>query len=172
MLILAATFALALASATPSASTLAAVKIFAVNVDRQWPTDDERAAAVTGEALRLMAVAARGMADDWKVDDGKWRDAIASFDSAREILSRHPRGDKERPESARDALNQGREMIDRLAAALNCTEATARDRDQLEQLAKKFDKRRPVAEQVADLQKYFQQAAKLMESMLDAAPSP
>src|SRR5262245_13941195 len=115
---------LSIATATPSASTLAAVKVFAVNVDRDWPSDDARGQAVTAEALRLMAVAARAMADDSKVDDRKLRDAIAEFDSARETLSLHPRGDRQRPAFARGALEDGRKVIDQLAAALQCADLT------------------------------------------------
>src|SRR5690349_3127722 len=138
------TLALTVAAATPSASTLAAVKVFAVNVDRQWPSDDGRGQAVTGEALRLMAVAARAMADDWKVDDDRLRGAITDFEAAREALFNHPRGDRQRPEFARRALEDGRKVIDRLAAALRCSDLTETDRVELEKLVKEFEKDRPV----------------------------
>ena len=84
LLALTTTLAVTLATATPSASTLAAVKIFAVNVDRQWPADDGRGQAVTAEALHLMTVAANAMADDWKIDDRKLRSPIADLDASRE----------------------------------------------------------------------------------------
>lgn len=171
MPILALTLALAAGSATPSATTLAAVKVFAVNVDRQWPSDDGRGQAVTSEALRLMAVAARAMADDWKVDDSKLRRAITDFDAARDALFQHPRGDRQRPEFARQALEDGRRVIDDLAAALRCADLTAGDRVALEKLVKDFEKHRPVREQVDDLEHYFQEASKLLQAMLDAAPS-
>ena len=160
---------LTVASTAPSATTLAAVKVFAVNVDRQWPSDDARAAAVTAEALRLMSVAVRDMADDWKVDDNALRDAIGSFDAARAALSTHPRGDGKRPAAARAALEAGRVMVDRLAAALNCADLTAKERGNLKRLADEFEKKRPVREQVDDLEKYFQDAAAAITSMLDAA---
>jgi hypothetical protein len=171
MPILAITLALAAAGASPSASTLAAVKIFAVNVDRKWPADDGRGEAATSESLRLMSAAVRAMADDWKVEDGKLRDAIADFDAARETLFQHPRGDKERPELTRAALDHGRKMIDRLAEALHCDDLTAKDRAALEKLVKQFEKDRPVREQADDLETYFKEASKLLQSMLDAAPS-
>jgi hypothetical protein len=162
---------LSLVNAAPSATTLAAVAIFSANVDRQWPKDD-RAPAVTGEVMRLMAVAARGMADDWKVNDGKLRDAIADFDTAREQLFKHPRGDRERPEVTRDALDAGRVMIDRLAEALNCARLTSKERAALKKFVEEFDDDRPVEQQVDDLAKYFQQAAALVRTMLDAGSTP
>jgi hypothetical protein len=118
-----------------------------------------------------MAVAARAMADDWKVDDSRLRGAITDFDAAREALFRHPRGDRQRPEFARDALEDGRRVIDRLAEALGCSDLTAKDRAGLEKLVKEFEKDRPVRQQVDDLEKYFQEASKLLQSMLEAAPS-
>lgn len=158
---------LSLVSAAPSATTLAAVAIFSANVDRHWPKDD-RAPAVTGEVMRLMAEATRAMADDWKVNDGKLRSAIAEFDTAREQLFKHPRGDQERPEVTRDALDAGRVMIDRLAEALNCERLTSKERDELKKFVKAFDEDRPVEQQVDDLEKYFQQAASLVQTLLEA----
>jgi hypothetical protein len=158
---------LSMVNPSPSASTFAAVALFAANVDRQWPTD-ERGPAVTGEALRLMAVAARGIADDWKIEDGKLRESIAAFDRAREELFRHQRGDEKRPEVARDALDEGRVLIDRLAEALNHDDRTTRERSALKALVESFDDDKPVREQVDELEKYFQQAAAVLKSMLDA----
>ena len=161
---------LAVASTTPSPTTLAAVKVFAANVDRDWPSDDDRAEAVTGEAFRLMSAAVRAMADDAKVDDAKLRAAIASFDAAREALINHPRGDGKRPGVARTALEDGRVMIDRLSAALGSAELTAKDREALKKIVSGFETNRSVREQADDLKKYFQGAARMMTSMLDAVP--
>lgn len=161
---------MSLLAVAPSATTLAAVAVFSANADRHWPKDD-RAPAVTGEVMRLMAAAARAMADDWKVNDGKLRASIADFDAAREELFKSPRGDQQRSVAAREALDHGRVMIDRLAEALNCASLTAKDRGALKKLVEDFDDDRPVEQQAGDLEKYFQQAAALVRTMLDAAAS-
>jgi hypothetical protein len=170
MLTIAMTLTLALVNASPSASTLAAVAIFAANVDRQWPTD-EREPVVTGEALRLMAVAARGMADDWKVDDGKVRDSIAAFESASEALAQQAGDDRQRAEMTRKVLDEGRQMIERLAVALNSADLTATGRAGLKKAVDDFDKKKPVPQQADQLEQYFQQAAKLLRAIVDQ-PTP
>ena len=168
MLILIPVLTLALIAPSPSAATLAKVAVFAANVNRQWPSDD-RGPVVTGEALRLMAAAARAIADDRKVDEGKLRDTIADFDSAREALFQHPRGDRKRPEYARAALADGRLVIERLAETLGLSARTSGDRAALKKFVEEFDQDRPVSEQVDDLEQYFQNAAALLKSMLEAA---
>jgi len=161
---------LSLLNATPSASTLAAVAVFAANVDRQWPADD-RAPVVTDEALRLMAVATRAVADDLKVNQGKLHDAIDEFVLSREALQRHKPGDPKRPELARKALDDGREMLEQLVVALRVQQLTAVERAALKKFVKNFDEDRPVQQQADDLEQYFQQAATLLRKIVDAPPA-
>lgn len=161
--------ALALQNPAPSATTLAAVETFAANVDRTWPTD-EREPFVTGEVLRLMTNATRAIADDWHLDDKKLRDAIADVDSAREALLRQPRGDRKRPELARQALDEGRKMIDRLADALGQDESARATLSALDRSFKKFEDDRPVRAQVDAMKEYFQEAAKVLAAIVDAPP--
>ena len=157
-------------NAAPSAATLAAVAIFRANVVRQWPTD-ERGPAVTVEALRLMERATRGIADDWHITDDKFRDSMADFESAWEALSRHAPGDKNRPALARDALDQGRTMIDLLAEALRDTGTPIKTGlSAMKESVEQFDRKQPVRQQVDVLERYFDQAAALLQSMLDAPP--
>jgi hypothetical protein len=164
-------FSLALLSAVQSPTTLAAVALFAANVDRDWPAD-EREPLVTAEALRLMAAATQAIAEEWKVSDGKVRQAIAAFDSARQGLSSEAPDSPRRSPRTGAALDAGRLAIEQLTTALRITDATTKGRlASLKRSVEKFS-REPAAPQQADvLEQYFRDAAALLRSMLDA-PAP
>jgi hypothetical protein len=157
-----------LLSTIQSATTLAAVAIFNVNAERKWPVDD-REPAVTAEALRLLEVAAKGIADDRKIDDGKVRQAIADFTAARTAFERQRSGDATRPGAAREALREGRSMIDAIADALDLDDQPMQQLlSDLKRTADSFDKHRPVRQQADVLEKYFHAASQLAREMVDA----
>src|SRR4051794_12284325 len=94
-------FALSLALDQPTLSptTLAAIAVFEVNADRKWPADD-REPVVTAEALRLLELAARGIATDAHIDAGKIRKSIDDFEKAHAALAPLPRDDQRLPAAA------------------------------------------------------------------------
>ena len=68
--------------ASTVASAMAAVAVFAVNADRQWPSD-EREPVVTAEALRLMEAAALEVAAGAKPENKAATVSIDRFKTAR-----------------------------------------------------------------------------------------
>jgi len=161
---------LALQTASPSATTLAAVERFAVNVDRKWPTD-EREPFVTGEVLRLMLDATRAIATDWRLDDRKLRESIDDVEAARAALLRLPRGDRKRPQLAREVLDKGRQMIDRLTDAIGEDDTARATLAALNDSLRKFEDDRPVRQQVDAMKEYFQEAVKVFRTIVDTRPS-
>ena len=156
---------------TPSVSTVAAVAVFTANAERKWPVD-EREPFVTAEALRLLEVAGRAIADDSKLNTGKVHDSIAAFEAARAALEVKVRGDKDRPHLAREALVKGRAMIDALAAALDRDDGPMRRQlAELKQTADALDRKRQVRQQGEVLERYFHQAAELMKGLIQT-PAP
>ena len=163
--------ALSLLSSSPSASTLAAVAVFAANADRTWPVDD-REPAVTAEALRLLEVAGKSLADDWGVNAGDVRKSITAFASARAALEKQARGEEDRPRYAREAIIKGAAMIAELAGAASLDDSTTRQKlSDLKKAAEDLDRKKQVREQGAVLEKYFKQAAALMRELVEA-PEP
>jgi hypothetical protein len=153
---------------TPSASTMAAVALFAANAERAWPVD-EREPFVTAEALRLLEGAGHAIATDWKVDSGKVHDSIAALGAARAALEAKLRGDSERPRQAREALGKGRVMMDNLADALDKDDAaTKRQLSELKHAADALDHKRQVRQQGEVLERYFRQASELMKGLIEA----
>jgi len=164
-------FTLTLLSASPSASTLAAVAVFAANVDRTWPAD-EREPFVTAEALRLMEVAGRSIADDLRVNSGVVRKSLDAFASTRAALEGEAR-EEERPRYAREALARGRAMLAALAAALHMSDGTTRQRlAALDKSADDINRKRALRKQRRTIEDYFRQAAGMMRALLDAQAFP
>jgi len=161
---------LSILSSSPSATTLAAVAVFVANTDRQWPVD-EREPFVTAEALRLMEVAGRALADDWGVNTGDLRESIEAFSQSRVALEKQARGDADRPRYARDALAKGEAMLSELAAVLDLDDATlTKLMAQLEDTTADFDRKRQVRQQADVLESFFHHAAAVMRELVDAPP--
>lgn len=160
--------AMMLFTAAQSPTAMAAVVMFATNVDRKWPAD-EREPFVTVEALRLMEAAAAAIADDAKVNTGNVKEAIDEVAAARTALEQRVADEDERPRLTRDALLKGHALIDSLAAGVRRSNATTRERlNGLKRTAEAIDRKRNVREQGETLERYFSAAAELLRSMLDS----
>lgn len=163
-----AAVALMLFTAAQSPTAMAAVVMFATNVDRKWPAD-EREPFVTVEALRLMEAAAVAIAEDAKANTGKVKEAIDEAAAARTALEQRVADEDERPRLTRDALLKGHAMIESLAGGVRRTNATTRERlSGLKRSAEAIDRKRNLREQGETLERYFGAAAELLRGMLDA----
>lgn len=158
---------LILAAAAQAPSTMAAVAIFNVNVDRKWPVD-EREPAVTAEALRLMEAAVQAVIEERKLDAPKLRQSISAFTQAREALGRTAE-DKDRAPLVRDALLKGRMMAESVASATGLSDEATRQRlAGLKTAADAFDRARPVRDQADILERYFRTSSELLHAILAA----
>lgn len=161
--------AVTLLTVTQSPATMAAVAIFAANVDRKWPTD-EREPFVTAEALRLMEAAASAIADETKTNTGKVNAAIIDFSKARVAAVDQRVAEDDRARLIGNALVKGQSMLEALVAAH--ADATLRQRlIELKRSAEALDQKRPLRQQGDALERYFHQAADVLRALLTAAPA-
>lgn len=142
---------------------MAAVAVFAVNAERQWPSD-ERQPVVTAEALRLMEAAARELAAGAKPENKTLLAAIDRFKAARADAETGA----EDATRVRNALVAGAEMLEGVIGASKDTAATQRVAE-VKRLANAFDRKIAPKQQSAALEKYFRAAAALLRGTVQSA---
>ena len=151
---------LALTAQSPSA--MAAVAVFAVNAERQWPAD-ERQPIVTAEALKLMEAAARELAAGAKPENKALLAAIDRFKAARADAEKGA-DDANR---LRLALVAGADMLEDLVAASKDA-ASAQRSAEVKRLANALDRKVAPRQQSAALEKYFRAAAALLRGAMQS----
>ena len=151
---------LALTAQSPSA--MAAVAVFAVNADRQWPSD-EREPVVTAEALRLMEAAALEVAAGAKPENKAATVSIDRFKTARTAAGAAAQD----ATMLKAALVAGAEaMADLVATSKDAT--TTQRVAELKRLANAFDKKIAPRQQAGAIEKYFKSAAALLRGVIQS----